>query len=94
MLRYTYIQINDFINQNTNEPGAVTKFTLNGRSWHSPGCHELLAGLGFDMLSITKESVILSSRNVKNIRFVQSTRKVLNLLFGRFIGNYILIALN
>ncbi|EDV22060.1 uncharacterized protein TRIADDRAFT_29035, partial [Trichoplax adhaerens] len=77
-------RINDFINQNPGEAGAVTKFTLNGRSWHSPGCHELLAGLGFDMLSISKESVVLSSRNVKNMRFVQSTRKALNLLFGTF----------
>ena len=56
-------------------PESSSLVPVNVRLWHIPGCHELLASLGFDLAEVGAEDVLLkmstgrSSANKRQIQF-------------------------
>ncbi|CAH1163307.1 unnamed protein product [Phaedon cochleariae] len=55
--------------------------SLNVRLWRVPGCHELLASLGFDLIDVGQDKVILRTGKVANRRNIQFTLQALLALF-------------
>ncbi|XP_060533525.1 tetratricopeptide repeat protein 28 [Cylas formicarius] len=54
---------------------------LNVRLWRVPGCHELLASLGFDLTDVGQDKVTLRTGKQANKRNVQFTLQALLALF-------------
>ena len=52
---------------------------VNVRLWHIPGCHELLASLGFDLAEVGAEDVLLKTGRTANKRQIQFALQVSNL---------------
>ena len=61
---------------------------LNLKLWRTTGCHELLASLGFDLIGVGKDEVMLRSGKANSRRAVQCTVQALCALTGKDI-NYI-----
>lgn len=55
---------------------------LNVRLWRVPGCHELLASLGFDLCDVGQDKVTLRTGKQSNRRNIQFTHQALLALFG------------
>ena len=51
--------------------------------WHMIGCHELLASMGFDLLGVGKDEVMLRSGGVNSRRVLQCAVVGLNTLTGK-----------
>lgn len=64
-----------------NEPENGVEIVLNVRLWRIPGCHELLASLGFDLADVGQDKVTLRSGKQANRRNVQFTLQALLALF-------------
>lgn len=47
-----------------------------------PGCHELLASLGFDLIDVGQDKVTLRTGKQANRRSIQFTSQALLALFG------------
>ncbi|XP_045466436.1 tetratricopeptide repeat protein 28 [Harmonia axyridis] len=54
---------------------------LNVRLWRVPGCHELLASLGFDLCDVGQDKVTLRTGKQSNRRNIQFTHQALLALF-------------
>ncbi|XP_017771983.1 PREDICTED: tetratricopeptide repeat protein 28 isoform X2 [Nicrophorus vespilloides] len=54
---------------------------LNVRLWRVPGCHELLASLGFDLCDVGQDKVTLRTSKQANRRNIQFTLQALLALF-------------
>nr|XP_023025863.1 tetratricopeptide repeat protein 28 [Leptinotarsa decemlineata] len=54
---------------------------LNVRLWRVPGCHELLASLGFDLIDVGQDKVTLRTGKQANRRNIQFTLQALLALF-------------
>ncbi|CAH0549630.1 unnamed protein product [Brassicogethes aeneus] len=54
---------------------------LNVRLWRVPGCHELLASLGFDLIDVGQDMVTLRTGKQANRRNIQFTLQALLALF-------------
>ncbi|KAI4455030.1 rapsyn-related [Holotrichia oblita] len=54
---------------------------LNVRLWRTPGCHELLASLGFDLSDVGQDKVTLRTGKQANRRNIQFTLQALLALF-------------
>lgn len=50
-----------------------------------PGCHELLASLGFDLIDVGQDKVTLRTGKQANRRSIQFTSQALLALFGMLI---------
>ena len=57
---------------------------LNLKLWRTVGCHELLASLGFDLIGVGKDEVMLRSGKANSRRAVQCTVQALCALTGEF----------
>ena len=57
------------------------KTPVNVRLWRIPGCHELLASLGFDLLEVGKDDVTLKTSKTANKRQIQFALQALVALF-------------
>lgn len=55
------------------------------RLWRVPGCHELLASLGFDLCDVGQDKVTLRTGKQANRRNIQFTLQALLALFGKFL---------
>lgn len=64
-----------------NEPEGGVEIVLNVRLWRIPGCHELLASLGFDLTEVGQDKVTLRTSKQANRRNVQFTLQALLALF-------------
>ena len=51
--------------------------------WRMAGCHELLSSMGFDLLGVGKDEVMLRSGGMNSRRVLQCTVVALNTLTGR-----------
>lgn len=51
--------------------------------WRLPGCHELLASLGFDLMEVGRNEVTLRTGKLANKRNIQFALQALLALFGR-----------
>ena len=51
--------------------------------WRVTGCHELLASMGFDLLGVGKDEVMLRSGGMNCRRVLQCAVVALNTLTGR-----------
>ena len=60
---------------------AAVEVPVNVRLWRVPGCHELLASLGFDLMEVGKEDVILKTGKSANKRQIQFALQALLALF-------------
>ena len=60
---------------------------LNLKLWRTSGCHELLASLGFDLIGVGKDEVMLRSGKTNSRRAVQCTVQALCALTGKHINN-------
>ena len=60
---------------------------LNLKLWRTVGCHELLASLGFDLIGVGKDEVMLRSGKTNSRRAVQCTVQALCALTGKYISN-------
>lgn len=58
---------------------------LNVRLWRVPGCHELLASLGFDLCDVGQDKVTLRTGKQASRRVIQFTLQALLAIFGKFI---------
>lgn len=56
---------------------------LNLKLWRTSGCHELLASLGFDLIGVGKDEVMLRSGKANSRRAVQCTVQALCALTGK-----------
>merc|ERR550539_1090645 len=54
---------------------------VNVRLWRVPGCHELLASLGFDLMEVGREDVTLKTGKSANRRQIQFALQALLALF-------------
>ena len=54
---------------------------VNVRLWHIPGCHELLASLGFDLAEVGAEDVLLKTGRSANKRQIQFALQALLAVF-------------
>ena len=54
---------------------------VNVRLWHIPGCHELLASLGFDLAEVGSEDVLLKTGRSANKRQIQFALQALLAVF-------------
>ena len=61
---------------------------LNLKLWRTVGCHELLASLGFDLIGVGKDEVMLRSGKANSRRAVQCTVQALCALTGEIIILY------
>ena len=66
-------------NQQQSEPECMVP--VNVRLWRIPGCHELLASLGFDLAEVGSEDVILRTGKAANRRQIQFALQALLALF-------------
>ena len=55
---------------------------LTLRLWRTDGCHELLASVGFDLLGVGKEEVMLRSGKINSRRALQCLIQALYALSG------------
>lgn len=55
------------------------------RLWRVPGCHELLASLGFDLMDVGQDKVTLRTGKQANRRNIQFVLQALLALFGNNI---------
>ena len=56
---------------------------LQLKLWRMTGCHELLASMGFDLLGVGKDEVMLRSGGVNSRRALQCAVVALNTLTGK-----------
>ncbi|KAJ8973013.1 hypothetical protein NQ317_004611 [Molorchus minor] len=61
--------------------GDSVDVALNVRLWRVPGCHELLASLGFDLTDVGQDKVTLRTGKQANRRNIQFTLQALLALF-------------
>ena len=61
--------------------GASVEVPVSVKLWRVPGCHELLASLGFDLMEVGKQDVILKTSKQAYKRQVQYALQVLLALF-------------
>ncbi|KAF5284646.1 hypothetical protein FQR65_LT13477 [Abscondita terminalis] len=64
-----------------NSESENIEFSLNVRLWRVPGCHELLASLGFDLCDVGQDKVTLRTGKQANRRNIQFTLQALLALF-------------
>ena len=57
------------------------KVGVNVKLWRVPGCHELLASLGFDLMEVGREDVMLKTSRNSNKRQIQFALQALIALF-------------
>merc|ERR1719412_1676432 len=57
------------------------KTPVNVRLWRVPGCHELLASLGFDLMEVGRDEVTLKTGKTANKRQIQFALQALVALF-------------
>ena len=50
--------------------------------WHVVGCHELLSSIGFDLLGVGRDEVMLRSGGINSRRVLQCAVVALNTLTG------------
>ena len=62
---------------------------LNLKLWRTVGCHELLASLGFDLIGVGKEEVMLRSGKANSRRAIQCTVQALCALTGEYVTAHI-----
>lgn len=60
---------------------------LNLKLWRTSGCHELLASLGFDLIGVGKDEVMLRSGKTNSRRAVQCTVQALCALTGKHVSD-------
>ena len=58
---------------------------LNLKLWRTAGCHELLASLGFDLIGVGKDEVMLRSGKTNSRRAIQCTVQALCALTGELL---------
>lgn len=57
--------------------------TLNLRLWSTPGCHELYASLGFDLMEVGSNLVTLRAGKTANLRTIVFTLQTLQALYDK-----------
>lgn len=64
----------------------LTSSVINNgcRLWRMPGCHELLASLGFDLCDVGQDKVTLRTGKQATKRNIQFTLQALLALFGLY----------
>merc|ERR1719461_2592657 len=67
--------------ENTDPSEPLVEVPVNVRLWRVPGCHELLASLGFDLLEVGKDDVTLKTSKTANKRQIQFALQALVALF-------------
>lgn len=84
--------IQSVISQFTASKNTVTDTTgadpsvevsVSVRLWRVPGCHELLASLGFDLTDVGQDKVTLRTGKQANRRNIQFVLQALLALFGK-----------
>ena len=68
------------LNSPSRDEMAASEVPVNVKLWRIPGCHELFASLGFDLMEVGKEDVILKSKTT-NKRQIQFALQALLALF-------------
>ena len=66
---------------NNGDLESAVEVPVNVRLWRVPGCHELLASVGFDLMEVGKEDVILKTGKSANKRQIQFALQALLALF-------------
>ncbi|TRY69941.1 hypothetical protein TCAL_01247 [Tigriopus californicus] len=67
------------VNMHADEAGV--QVPVNVKLWQLQGCHELLASLGFDLMEVGKDDVILKTGKTANKRQIQFALQALVALF-------------
>lgn len=57
--------------------------------WRTPGCHEFLSSLGFDVMGVGKTEVMLRSGKTTMRRPIQCALQAVQDLFGKFDNDYV-----
>ena len=78
-------QFNEVLSWFTKNMGNV-QAPLNLSLWRTSGCHELLASLGFDLIGVGKDEVMLRSGKINSRRALQCTVQSLRALTGWCCG--------
>lgn len=58
--------------------------------WRVPGCHELLASLGFDLMEVGQDQVTLRTGKAANRRNIHFVLQALLALFGMFSSDHLI----
>ena len=66
---------------------ANVQVPLKLKLWRTLGCHELLASLGFDLVGVGKQEVMLRSGKANSRRALQCTVQALCALTGKREGD-------
>ena len=69
------------VHMNNGDIESAVEVPVNVRLWRVPGCHELLASVGFDLMEVGKEDVILKTGKSANKRQIQFALQALLALF-------------
>jgi hypothetical protein len=71
------------ISKRSNDFATSVEVPVNVKLWRVPGCHELLASLGFDLMEVVgnKQDVILKTSKQANKRQIQYALQVMLALF-------------
>ena len=83
-LEYLRLQLREVIEKFTEDLSNV-QVPLSIKIWRVPGCHELLSSLGFDLMGVGREEVVLRSGRSSLRRPLQCALQSIIDLFGRFI---------
>ncbi|XP_050428822.1 tetratricopeptide repeat protein 28 isoform X2 [Adelges cooleyi] len=78
VVRHVSEQLNSRLLSENEQP---VDMSVNVKLWHTPGCHELLASLGFDLIEVGSEEVTLRTGKQGNKRSVQFVLQALLTLF-------------
>lgn len=74
--------ISQFGNKTDNSTDSI-EVGVSVRLWRVPGCHELLASLGFDLMDVGQDKVTLRTGKSANRRNIQFVLQALLALFGK-----------
>ncbi|CAH1712106.1 tetratricopeptide repeat protein 28 [Aphis gossypii] len=78
VIRHVVEQLN---NRLLSENEQSVEMPVNVKLWHTPGCHELLASLGFDLIEVGMDEVTLRTGKQANKRSIQFVLQALLALF-------------
>jgi len=84
VLYFPLLQLNEVLKCFFNNMANV-QVPLKLKLWRTMGCHELLASLGFDLVGVGKEEVMLRSGKANSRRALQCTVQALCALTGENI---------
>ncbi|XP_038059713.1 tetratricopeptide repeat protein 28-like isoform X2 [Patiria miniata] len=75
------IMLQQVVAKYTRDREGAIQVPVNVKLWRTPGCHELLASLGFDLIDVGKEEVLLITGKQVSRRMLHYTLQALLAIF-------------